>query len=756
MPRPWRTAIVAALCLWAGSAAAGAADGLPNLVLIVAEQLEFPEDPSALPYLDRLANQGVRFVEAYSPSADVAAAETELMTGRYAWRPAPTDLPPDSPRSTLSGALRTQGYRIADEIPADAEAFATALVRLDRWRAQDPDRPYFLYVRSPLAAEAFDRALGALVDQIDASGAAGNTLILVTAATASTHHVPMAARWGDGTEEGSRIPPGGVSLKVVGLQDVLATVGELVRVPVGRTGAEDSESFLDELQWGDRRGRRPRGAAVPPVREGFVFQRADGRFAIRQAHWKLVVDLDPAASSARMPLSRTGQLFDLRSDPAERVDLAAHYPSRVRSLAEDLNRFRESGTSTTQTPNGAASPLRRGRPGQDEEVDPGRWRELPGAADLGALTPEQEAQLEQLKSIGYLGGVVEDERSGVSFHDPQLAQDGANFYSSGDGEVAILMDMDGEVLHRWSASLAEIFPDSDMLEQTGAKWWRRARLFDNGDILAIYEGIAIIKLDKDSNVLWARENRAHHDVEVQPNGDLVLLTREPRVIPEIHETAFALEDFITILDSDGREKRRVSIWEAFRNSDFLATLQGGRVRTGDIFHTNTIHVLDGSLEDRLPAFRRGDVLTSLNAKGVLAVVSLDEPTVRWAVKSDPQGQHDPRILANGNLLLFDNRLEFDESVVVEMDPATGEAVWEYRGTELLPFHSRTCGAASRLANGNTLITESDGGRALEVTPDGAIVWEFYNPARSGDQGRYIATLSEVERIDWAEVDAWLD
>jgi hypothetical protein len=55
-----------------------------------------------------------------------------------------------------------------------------------------------------------------------------------------------------------------------------------------------------------------------------------------------------------------------------------------------------------------------------------------------------------------------------------------------------------------------------------------------------------------------------------------------------------------------------------------------------------------------------------------------------------------------------------------------------------------------------LITESDAGRAFEVTRAGEIVWEFYNPHRAGDDGEYIATLFEVVRlpesfpVDWLE------
>jgi hypothetical protein len=44
------------------------------------------------------------------------------------------------------------------------------------------------------------------------------------------------------------------------------------------------------------------------------------------------------------------------------------------------------------------------------------------------------------------------------------------------------------------------------------------------------------------------------------------------------------------------------------------------------------------------------------------------------------------------------------------------------------------GGAQRLPNGNTLITESDKGRAFEVTREGEIVWDFYNPD-TGSEGR---------------------
>ena len=63
-----------------------------------------------------------------------------------------------------------------------------------------------------------------------------------------------------------------------------------------------------------------------------------------------------------------------------------------------------------------------------------------------------------------------------------------------------------------------------------------------------------------------------------------------------------------------------------------------------------------------------------------------------------------------------------------------------------PLFSKTCGTAQPLANGNILIAESDRGRAIEVTTDGDIVWEFYNPHRAGERNELIATLFEMRRV----------
>jgi hypothetical protein len=168
-------------------------------------------------------------------------------------------------------------------------------------------------------------------------------------------------------------------------------------------------------------------------------------------------------------------------------------------------------------------------------------------------------------------------------------------------------------------------------------------------------------------------------------------------------------------------------------------------------------VLAGDVAGSPPEFRRGRVLTSMRWLNAIAVVDLDERKIVWAHRGSYKQQHDPQLLATGTLLLFDNKGGTGRaSRVQEYDPATMELKWEYDGTTESPFFSGTCGVAQRLPNGNTLITESDFGRAFEVTPGREIVWEFQSPHRAGDDDALVATLFDVVRldprfpIDWAD------
>lgn len=398
------------------------------------------------------------------------------------------------------------------------------------------------------------------------------------------------------------------------------------------------------------------------------------------------------------------------------------------------------------------------------EVPPGRWNPASSAARA-----EMQGQIDELRAIGYLSGSsLAPEVTGVTLNDPSLTNAGLNLYTSGHAPEGILMDMDGAVLHRWAYSFEDVWPpgsDSDG-ERPGyfdVDSWRRAHLFDNGDLLVIYEGFGVAKLDRDSNLLWSyprnnaaalqSEPGAHHDLFVDASGLIYVLTRYARVVPRVNPGWPILEDFITVLTPDGEPVESLSLLEAFERSLF-ATLLGRMAERGDIFHTNTIEVFDGRHAATASIFKQGNVLISLRELNVIAIVDMELGEVVWAITGLGKKQHQPTLLDNGNMLLFDNLGNDGKSEVIEFNPPSQQAVWRYPVDASVDLFSATCGSNQRLPNGNTLITETDAGRAFEVDPAGAIVWEFLNPQRAGDDDELIASLFEVIRlpadfpVDW--------
>lgn len=390
----------------------------------------------------------------------------------------------------------------------------------------------------------------------------------------------------------------------------------------------------------------------------------------------------------------------------------------------------------------------------------GIWHRAGDAAGGQRFSKEQQDALSKLPSLPYLQGYSSAPAvANVTIHDERSAHDGLNFVVSADAPKAFLMDMKGKVLHTWRKTYDEVWPgrsDEPLAQDVYKTYWRRAYLLPNGDLLAIFMDLGLIKLDRDSNLLWAYQGRCHHDLFVDDAGSVHVLTRERTRRADLRLESWTtigaiLEDFISILSPEGKETRRVSVVDSFLNSAYAPFLEHIKAAS-DILHTNSLRPIPA---DKHAIFKNGQVIISMREIHALAAVDLQQERVTWASTGMWKYQHEPRLLSSGNVLLFDNRGNHGMSRAIEFNPLTQEVAWSYQGTPAESFHSREAGSIQRLPNGNTLITESEKGRGFEVTPGGKIVWEFLNPHRTGEQKELIAALYDVVRVDPKQCD-WLE
>jgi hypothetical protein len=260
----------------------------------------------------------------------------------------------------------------------------------------------------------------------------------------------------------------------------------------------------------------------------------------------------------------------------------------------------------------------------------------------------------------------------------------------------------------------------------------------------------LARLDWNSDILWGFRGHTHHDFDVRDDEQIFVITSSLTNIPGFPKSV--AEDFIVELDSEGNEIRKVSIMAALidgEQDEVLSELKQFQLETDgvaavDPLHTNSVELLDGSLASRLPAFARGNLLISLPMIGRAVVVDFEAGRVIWSMKGSFRYQHHTTMLANGNMLLFDNKgLADARSRILEIDPVSGKEIWSYGARESETFYSECCGRVYRLENGNTLVVDSKTGRAFEIDSNDGIVWECRSPhTRFGK----VAILNDLLRL----------
>ncbi|MAF67158.1 MAG: hypothetical protein CMJ84_16065 [Planctomycetes bacterium] len=324
---------------------------------------------------------------------------------------------------------------------------------------------------------------------------------------------------------------------------------------------------------------------------------------------------------------------------------------------------------------------------------------------------------DDLAALGYVDASFDpdSDRRGTFHARPGRYFEGLNLYSSRTARSAQLVDMRGRVRHSWGSDTTDP--------------WQAVTLLADGRLLVIEKDRGLLALDRASRPLWRFDARVHHDLDAS-GGRIYILTRRDELRPDLHPSRPIVVDELSILSPDGALIEVISLLDVLQRSAFAYLLPSldpvddpDRDDPLDLLHTNHIEVLDGAGAALHEAFARGNLL--LCARNINAVFVLDAEAERVLWLWGPGSltfPHHAQLIENGHLLLFDNGLK--ASRVLELEPVKRRIVWSYAAEG---FFSATRGSVQRLSNGNTLITESDSGYAMEVDRLGETVWEFANP-----------------------------
>jgi hypothetical protein len=204
-----------------------------------------------------------------------------------------------------------------------------------------------------------DDSVGRILDALERTGAAGNTLVIFTSDngpvwypedTRRLGHAaagPLRGMKGDAWEGGHRVPflvrwpgrtpPGVVNPTTFSFVDLLATFADITGGTLPHDAGEDSFSVLPA--WLGQT-MQPR----PPV----LALSSRGTLSLREGTWKFIPALgsggfSPPAIERPSEGGPNGQLYDLAKDPSELNNLWSQEPEIVARLAALLDQYVKAG-----------------------------------------------------------------------------------------------------------------------------------------------------------------------------------------------------------------------------------------------------------------------------------------------------------------------------------------------------------------------------------------------------------------------------
>jgi outer membrane protein assembly factor BamB len=351
---------------------------------------------------------------------------------------------------------------------------------------------------------------------------------------------------------------------------------------------------------------------------------------------------------------------------------------------------------------------------------------------------------------------------GLTHHEPSKSVKGYTLITPLGGPASYLVDMSGQVVHRWAPDgytivYGRLEPNGHLVAQT-LPAGREENVGAADGMTLLFEqrlrtlggnAMHLTEFDWDGNVVWQYENPAiHHDYVRLPNGNTLL----PETVELPQEVSKAvrgglrtprgrkevmLSDDIIEIDAKGKEVRRHHVWKLLDpRRDPLCPIED----RGDWTHVNGLDVT-----------AEGDVIFSCRNNSRLGRIDAGTGELTWKFGGPVTShQHHPTVLPNGNLQIFDNGQHASRgtrSRIIEVDFKDSSIVWEYTGSPAQQFFSSHISGAQRLAGENVLICEGASGRIFEVTRSGETVWEWQNPFIVPRRGQPLCQVFRAHRYE---------
>ena len=267
----------------------------------------------------------------------------------------------------------------------------------------------------------------------------------------------------------------------------------------------------------------------------------------------------------------------------------------------------------------------------------GSWLALQGVHPFEFLEDGYEATktlaIEQTQTRPKLMGELVYQSAGVTNHAPEQAYEGLTALQGwfAPGPEVRLIDMHGNIVHKWNVDFFKIWPDpvhiypEENVPKTRFHFHTQGlAVLPDGSIVVNVNNHGTAKLDKCGNVVWTVNRKTHHSISRTADGGCwIPSSRDVRKVQEdlflpkvtkefLKKTLGRYENMLLLVDANGEIQKEFSVLEALLNEEFEHHLYDmSKIKKSAPTQVNDIDIVTAPLAQKIDDVHEGDLLVSI-------------------------------------------------------------------------------------------------------------------------------------------------
>ena len=332
---------------------------------------------------------------------------------------------------------------------------------------------------------------------------------------------------------------------------------------------------------------------------------------------------------------------------------------------------------------------------------------------------------------------------GLKYYDKDFIDKGFILYSSIDenaNPITVLFSLEEkEILFIWKWPVEDIFNNSTIGKKVTKCCFRAQHpiIMENGDLISNSSQGPLVRINKNSEIVWLVDRQTHHSITLDHNGNIVVpvVSQSP---PDKKINPTREDGYIIVNSNTGKIIYEENVRDILEINSYFGLLYGIGSPEQDLIHLNDVETI---LEDDR-FVKRGDLVFSLRNLSAVFLYRPSSQKIIWLKNGPWLKQHDVDYMGEGIFTIFDNgtiddnnfsrikenqpqhRYQNNQNSIKEYDMKNDTISEIFSLTKNNEIFTPSQGLHRILRNDDVFIDEGDSAVLHRVSKNQKLIWSY--------------------------------